>query len=89
MDAELLTQPEEKVPRPQYLLKRGPEDEPVVQVTQDPEAITVHDGRDRGHDTREHLRGSREAEAKSAELQQGLPNLPVFPETTPDGGRRT
>ena len=68
-DPEILAKPKEKVPCLHYILKLGPEDEPVVQVTKDVEPVTVHDDRHRGHDPCEHLWGSQQTETKGAELQ--------------------
>ena len=68
LDTELLTEPKKEVPRPNQVLKRGPEDQPVVQVPQDPEPVSKHYRRDRSHDTHERLQGGGKAEAEGAKL---------------------
>ena len=67
-----LAEPQKKIPRPHNLLEGGSQDQPIVEIPEDPEAMTMHDCGDRGHDTGKDLRSRRKAKTESAELVNRL-----------------
>ena len=64
----MLAKPEKKILRLDNLLEGGREDQPIIEVPENPEPMTMHDRGDRGHDAGEHLRSRRQAKTESAEL---------------------
>ena len=63
-----LAEPKKKIPRPHNLLECGSQVQPIIEIPEDPEAMTMHDNRDRGHDTGKDLRSRQQAKTESAEL---------------------
>ena len=70
---KMLAEPKKKIPRPNTLLEGGSQDQPIVEVPEDPEAMTMHDRGDRGHDAGKDLRSRRKAKTEIAELVDRLP----------------
>ena len=64
----MIAKPEEKIPCPTNLLEGESEDQPIVEVPENPEPMTMHDRGNRGHDAGEHLRSRRQAKTERAEL---------------------
>ena len=56
-----LAEPKKEIPRPNTLLEGGSQDQPIVEVPEDPEAMTMHDHGDRGHDAGKDLRPKQRA----------------------------
>ena len=67
-----LAEPKKKIPRPYTLLEGGSQDQPIVEVPDDPEAMPMYDHGDRGHDAGEDLRSRKKAKTESAELVDRL-----------------
>ena len=67
-----LAEPKKEVPRPNTLLEGGSQDQPIVEVPEDPEPLAMHDRGNRGHDAGKDLRSRRKAKTESAELVNRL-----------------